>query len=104
MDYAILLIALLLATLEGTHGAAVEELRRAKPELLNGLGRTGPGYYFFRAYQGSPRYRQALLSGELHAAVAGSRRLVHLLTAECILWYSMWGAVAVVVAVLIINR
>ena len=102
VDYAIILVVLLAAILEGTHGAAVQEMRRVKPELLNALGRTGPGYYFFRAYQSSPQYRQALISGALLAEVAGSRQLVRLLTVERLLWYAIWVAVAAVAAVVIL--
>ena len=104
MDYAILFFAVLFATLEGTHGAAVQEIRRSRPELLNGFGSTGPGYYFFRAYQTSPRYRQALLSGELHSKAAGNRELLRLLTAERLLWYSQWVAVVCVAALVILSR
>jgi hypothetical protein len=92
-DYGILAIAIALALLEGTHATAVDAIRRARPEVLADFGRTGPGYYFFRAYQGSPAYRKALLSGQLRAEFASPPELSRLLEVERFLWYAFWFVV-----------
>ena len=89
-EWWILSIAILFALLEGTHAAAVEEMGRTAPEVLAGLGRTGPGYYFFNIFQAHPAYRKALLSGQLQTKLQRQSRILRLLTAERALWHAIW--------------
>jgi hypothetical protein len=89
-DWWLLSVAVLLALLEGTHATAVEEIGRKAPEVLAGLGRTGPGYYFFRVFQTHSAYRKALSSGQLEAKLQSHPRILRLLIAERALWLAVW--------------
>ena len=91
---AVLVVA---ALLEGTHAALVLQIKSLKPSLLNSLGRTGPGYYFFGLFWFAPTYRRSLSSGRLRAELNGHPGAVRLSQIELWLWYSLWLVVAIVI-------
>ena len=53
-DLELLAVLVVAALLEGTHAAMVQQIKSVKPSLLNSLGRTGPGYYFFGLFWFAP--------------------------------------------------
>jgi hypothetical protein len=99
METKITAVVLVISLLEGIHVTLVREIAKAKPALLEQLGRVGPGYYFFGLFWFAPAYRSRLTSGQLKAELAEYPALRRLAGAELFLWYAMWAVIAAAVII-----
>jgi hypothetical protein len=97
MEYKILVVVLVTSLLEGVHATLVQDIKSAKPRLLESLGRTGPGYYVFGLFWTSPAYRRFLTSRTFETELSERPKLVALANVEFLLWYAMWATIILVV-------